>query len=37
VTSGPSSANQNAAAKAGAGSNNSAPTNQWATESQSVE
>jgi hypothetical protein len=36
VGSGPSSASQNAAAKAGAGSHNSAPTNQWSTESQSV-
>src|ERR671927_384354 len=36
VTSGPSSANQNAAAKSHAGSSNSAPTNQGSTQSQSV-
>src|SRR5207244_5888251 len=35
VTSGPSSANQNAAAHSHAGSSNSAPTNQWGTQSQS--
>ena len=35
VTSGPSSANQNAAAKSHSGSSNSAPTNQWGTQSQS--
>jgi hypothetical protein len=36
VSSGPSSANQNAAATSAAGSSNSAPTNQWGTQSQSV-
>ena len=36
VTSGPSSANQNAAAHSHAGSSNSAPTNQWGTQSQSA-
>src|SRR5919206_56869 len=36
VSSGPSSANQNASAKSHAGSSNSAPTNQWSSQAQSV-
>src|ERR1051325_8747484 len=36
VTSGPSSASQNAEAKSHADSSNSAPTNQWGTQTQAV-